>query len=165
MKEPGHLDYKGEPILGSLGCMCWTRLTDEDSQDDQNPYPKATESTTEERSYHGDLENLPASRPHFTSISEHVRNQTRTKITSQVDGISSFPTKAGTDTEDQEEQTQWHQWTSADVGAVRHGKDDELQNRAGDEFGEEHASACHKLSRIGTEHSGGRVLANHGPPS
>ena len=41
-------------------------------------------------------------------ISYRVCKQPWSKVTSEVNGISSFPSKSGTDSEDEEEQGQWY---------------------------------------------------------
>lgn len=80
----------------------------------------------------------------LSAVAQEIRHQSWTKVTGQVDGISGFPAEAGTDTENDEEETQRCQWARTDVALILQGVDHEHEQRAGDEFGEE-------LTRLGHE--------------
>ncbi|KAI6752392.1 hypothetical protein HG530_013761 [Fusarium avenaceum] len=129
-----HRIYTGEPVA--------LRVDGTGSCVDEHIIEEATESTAKEGSHHRNLI-TPVSSEFYTEIfsldsprsSSHQQTTPRFRIRS---------------------------WTGTDVVAVGHGKDDKLQNGAGNKFGEEHASACHELSRICAEDAGGCVLANNG---
>lgn len=76
--------------------------------------------------------------PDLGTVANHVGNETRAKVTSQVDGIARLPAEAGTDAEDEEEQTERRKGSSAGDG-VDEGEDDKLEDGGGHKFGEEHA--------------------------
>lgn len=97
------------------------------------------------------------------AISDHVRNQSRTKITSEVDSIARLPTKASTDTKDEEEKSKRHHVSSIDIVGVSQSKDTEHENAAGDEFREEHACPSHKRGRICAKDPGRCGRASHRP--
>lgn len=88
--------------------------------------------------------------PHLRPISNHVGNQSRTKVSSQIDRISGLPAKAGTDAENDKEECKRKQGTSPEIVIVLEGEDHEHKDGAGDELGEE--LACPR-------HEGGRVCA------
>jgi hypothetical protein len=49
---------------------------------------------------------VSASRPNFSTISDCIRHQSGAKITSNIDCVAGFPTKARTEAEDEKEETQ-----------------------------------------------------------
>lgn len=102
---------------------------------------------------------IVASRPDLVSVTDHVRDQTRTKVTSQVHGVTRLPTEAGTKGEDQETDHQGHQVAGAVVGQA---EEAEHEDGRGDVLGEEHAGGAQERSRVGTEDAGSRVVARDG---
>lgn len=97
------------------------------------------------------------------SVSNHIGHQSRTKVTSQVDGIARLPAKARADAKDEEEQAQRHQVPSANVVRIGQGEDAEHEDAAGDELGEEHAGPGHEGRRVRAEDAGGGGRPRHGP--
>lgn len=93
-------------------------------------------------------------------ISNHIRDQSWTKVTSQIDRISSFPTETRTDSKDDEKESEWCKIASAKVAIVLEGVDQEHQEGAGDEFGEELARLCHERRRICAEDAGSGCVAS-----
>lgn len=74
------------------------------------------------------------------SVSDHVRHQPRPKISSQVDGIAGFPTEAGAQSKDEEEQTEREPFirlSHADIRVVLQREDNKHQDRARNELREE----------------------------
>lgn len=100
--------------------------------------------------------------PHFMAISNHERHQSGTKVTSKVDGITSLPTEAGTNTKDEEEEAERHQVSSSNVVRVGQGEDAEHEDAAGNEFGEEHACPGHESGRVCAKDASGSGRASHG---
>ena len=82
------------------------------------------------------------------SISENIGHQSRTKVTSQIDRVSSFPTKACANAEEEEEKTQREPIppTSACtiVAVILESEDAQHQYRACDELREELTSLGQK---------------------
>lgn len=101
---------------------------------------------------------ISASGPDFVSVTNHVRNETGAKVTSQVDSVASLPTEASANAEDEEEEAKGHERTGANVASVGESEDDKLKNGASDELGEEHASSGHESSGICAEDTSSRVL-------
>lgn len=91
------------------------------------------------------------------TVSENVRNQAGTKVTSEIDGVSRFPTPAGSDAEDEEEEGERHEGAGGAVGRVGESEDDELEETGADELGEKHAGPGHELGWVCTEDAGGGV--------
>lgn len=85
---------------------------------------------------------------------KEVRHESRTKITSQVNGIASFPTEASTNTEDDEEKTQRCQWSSSDVTLIFQSVNQEHEQTTGDQFREKLSRLGHEWLWVGAEDSG-----------
>lgn len=98
----------------------------------------------------------------FGAIANKVGDESRAKITSQVDGVTGFPAQASTNAKDEEEQGKGEHLASANVVVIDQGENDKLENRGGQEFGEEHASAGHEGSRICAEDTSRGVGAGDG---
>lgn len=115
---------------------------------------------------HRDLtypEVITSSRPHPVTVSNHVRNKTGPKVTSQVDGVAGLPAEARANAEDQEEQTQWKERSGANVAVVDQGENHKLQDGAGDELGKEHSCARHEGGGIRAEDTRAGGVQSHGP--
>lgn len=97
--------------------------------------------------------------PDFVAIANHVRDESWTKVTSEVDGISGFPAEASTDSKDDEEEAEWSEWASANVSVVLKRVDQEHKEGAGDELGEELARLGHEFGGVGAENAGCSGLA------
>jgi hypothetical protein len=130
---------------------------------DQEIVDEGTEQAAEERSNHRDPEVISSSRPNLVTVSKHVRNKTRTKVTGKVDSVTSLPTEAGTDAKDQEEQTKGHELSGANVVVIGHGVNAHHQDGRGNDFGEEHASAGHERSGVCAEDASGGSVASDSP--
>lgn len=89
------------------------------------------------------------------AITDNVRHKTRTKVTSQVNRITSLPTETGTNTEDEEEQAQREECTGISVFGVGKSKDDKDEDATGDELGPPHGLSSHELSGVCAEDAGG----------
>lgn len=89
------------------------------------------------------------------TVSDNVRNQTGTKVTSQVNRIAGLPTETSTNTEDQEEQRQTKEVTRVSVLGISKAEDDKDEQTTGDEFGPPHGFSRHELSWVRAEDSGG----------
>ena len=80
--------------------------------------------------------------------------QSRPKISSQIDGVSRFPSERRSNTEDEEKKAERCQVPGADVAVVFEGEDAEDQDRAGDYFTEEHPCSRHEGLGVGAEDAG-----------
>jgi hypothetical protein len=92
------------------------------------------------------------------AVSNKIGKQTRTKISSKIDGIAGLPAKCSTETKYQEKQPQGDQVASAQIGVVLEGEYDEDEHGACYEFRKEHSRRGEKRLRIGGKDSGGRCL-------
>lgn len=89
------------------------------------------------------------------AIAKNVRNQTRTEVTSQVDGIASLPTEASTDAEDEEEERQGEELAGIAIFGIGQGENDEHENAGCDKLGKPHRGTRHELGGIRAENAGG----------
>lgn len=96
------------------------------------------------------------------SVTDNVRSQAGAEVTSQVNGIASLPTEAGTDTEDEEEECNGHVLAGVSTLGVDEGEDDKDEDAAGDKLGPEHGLAGHELGRVRAEDAGGGGVADDG---
>jgi hypothetical protein len=125
--------------------------------------------------FNTDPEVVPASIPHVRAISEHVRHQSRTKVSSEINRIASFPAtvqrgtalaphiqktlrsrhdlQASTNSKDDKEQSQRNKISGSKIPVVFERVDQEHQDRAGDEFGEELASLGHEGCWVGAKNA------------
>lgn len=151
---------------------------------------EGTKSSTEERSNHWNLdpcslvfgfrviharvkrkrkkahpEVVSTGRPDVVTVSYNVRDKTRAKVTSQVDGITRLPTEASTDSKDQEEKSKGHQVLGVSISGVGHGKNNKHQDTAGDEFGPPHLGPGKEGGRVSTEDASGRSGPSDGSDS
>lgn len=124
------------------------------SSEEKHIVQESAKDASKERSNHGHPEVIVAGSPHLRAIPDHVGNQSRTKVPGKINRIASFPTKASTNTEDDEEESKWSQLFSSDVMVVLDGIDQEHQQHRGDEFREELASGGHELLGVGAEYPG-----------
>ena len=128
---------------------------------DEEIVEESTEQAAEERRDHGDPEVVTTERPDLRTVANHVGNETRAKVTGEVDSVTSLPAEASTDTEDEEEETEGHHLAGTNVVVVGHGVDAHHEDSRGDDLGEEHASTSHELGRVRAEDaSGGSLAAN-----
>lgn len=107
---------------------------------------------------------VSTSRKDFVAVADKVRDEARTKVTGQVDGITSLPTEASANAKDEEEEPQGEHAHVRAIEVVRIGeaKNDELENAACDKLGEEHAGSGHEGSGICAEQASGGVFATNG---
>jgi len=143
-----------ESRKSSSGCVD-RRLS---SEQERVVQPSAKGAAKEWRN-HGDPEVVASSLEDVGAVSERVRGHTWTKVSCKVDGVAGLPAEAGSNAENDEEQTERGQRTGADVAVVFQSVDEEHQERAGDEFREEHARPRHELGWVGAEDTGRCGLA------
>lgn len=103
---------------------------------------------------------VATSRPDLMAVSQHVRDQSRAKIPSQVDGIASLPAEASANPEDHEEQTEWCEVAGTEISVVLEGVDQEHQKPTGDELGEELSRLGHERCGVGAEDACCRGVAS-----
>lgn len=87
------------------------------------------------------------------TVTNHVTNQTRTKVSSEVDRVSSFPAEASADAKDDEEEAERRKVACTDISIILQGVDQEHQKGASDKLGEELTGFCHELCWIGAENT------------
>jgi len=97
--------------------------------------------------------------PDFVAVADHVGDKSWAKVTSEVDSISCLPPEASTNSEDDEEEAERREWTSADVSFVFKCVDHEHEEGTGNEFREELTGLSHERGGIGAEDAGGGGLA------
>lgn len=110
----------------------------------------ATEETTEEGRHHRDPEVVIRRRPDLMPVAEEVGHESGAEVPCHIDGKPGLPSKAGSDTKEDEEEPEGCEGARAEVPIVLEDVDEEHEDGAGDEFGEE-------LTR--PRHEGGRVRA------
>lgn len=79
------------------------------ASEEQDVVEEAAECATAEWSDHGNPEVIVAGSPHLWTVSDHVRHQARTKVTGKINGVSCLPAEAGSDAENNEEESQGSQ--------------------------------------------------------
>jgi hypothetical protein len=86
-KKPPNVQPKNGATIGTLH-----RVSELDHQSVQNTSLPEIVST---------------SAPHFVTISKEIRHETRSEISGKIDSIACLPTPACSDTEDDEEKSEW----------------------------------------------------------
>lgn len=96
--------------------------------------------------------------PHVRTVTDGVGHQSGPEISSEVDGVASFPAETCTNTEDDEEQRQRYEILRTEIMVVLNRIDEEHEQCAGNNFAEEHAGSRHERRRICAEDPGRRII-------
>lgn len=92
--------------------------------------------------------------PNLFAVSQQVRHQSWTKVSGKINGIAGFPTEAGTNPKNDEEQAERREVSRTDIAVIFQGVDQEHQQHTPNEFAEEHAGGGHELGWVGAEDTG-----------
>lgn len=90
------------------------------------------------------------------SITDKVGEQSRTKVSSEIDRITRFPTQGCTDSKNQEKQREGDQIARSQIGVVLDGENDKDQDGARDDLGKELSGFGEEGLGVGTKDPGGR---------
>ena len=96
------------------------------------------------------------------TIAEHVGNEARAKVSSKIDSIACLPAKARTDAKDDEEESKWCEWASAQVPIILEDVDEEHEESGSNELGEELSSLGHELCWVGAKDTSGSSRSSDG---